>query len=132
MLLLDNMISPANMSQNHSQQPISKGNNHLPQIFEDQNIDIPQRPRQKARSQSQRSNISMYSATSSSNRPPGLEYKAPSNMSLFSDLTDTSYAKRESLNLRDSRYTKTKSDTSMGTSDNLSDLSEVLGSLEMR
>ena len=126
-VILDSMISPANMSQN----PASalESNLQLPNIYEDQNNDKPQRPRQKSRAASQRSNISMYSSANSS-RPGFSEYKAPSNMSLFSDITDNSFAKREAM--RSTKFVKTKSDTSMGTSDNLSDLSEVMGSLDMK
>lgn len=126
-VILDSMISPANMSQNPA--GAQESNLQLPNIYEDQNNNIPQRPRQKSRVASQRSNVSMYSSANSS-RPGFSEYKAPSNMSLFSDITDNSFAKREAM--RSTKFVKTKSDTSMGTSDNLSDLSEVMGSLEMK
>ncbi len=128
--VLGNMISPANMGQN----PAQPGNLQLPDISEDQNNSLNQRPRQRARGASQRSNVSMYSAASS-NRPSLNEHKAPSNISMFSDITENSFAKREAMNMKNNRFTKTKSDTSMGMSDNLSnlsDLSEVMGSLEMK
>jgi len=121
--ILDSMISPANIGGQST-------NFALPNIYEGQNHPVMPPPR--SRLPNQKSNTSMLSAGSS--RPTLHEHKASSNVSMMSDLTDTSLSKKDSLSLSrySNKFSKTKSDNSMGMSDNLSDLSEAMGSLDMK
>merc|ERR1739844_701511 len=102
--ILDSMASPSNISpQNKEQQqqqrqqqqqqyqhPMSYTSNlPLPNIYEDQINVRAGMPPPRARVASQKSNASMLS-TGSSARPQLNEHKASSNVSMLSDLTDTS------------------------------------------
>ena len=119
--ILDSLATPTNIGQSVA----------LPNIYEDQNkyddFNVPQR--KPSRLPSQRSNISMMSSNVSS-RPTLYDNKSHSNVSMLSECTDGS--KKDSYSLKYSKFGRAKSDTSMGISDNLSDLSEALGSIEMR
>ncbi len=123
--ILDSMVSPTNTNSNLGGQP------SLPNIYEDPNSNNPMpelpMPPPRSRVYNQKSNLSMFS-TGSSSRPNLNEHnKEPSNISMLSDLTDSSLNRNKY-----SKLSKAKSDTSMGMSDNMSDLSEAMGSLDMK
>lgn len=122
--ILDSMISPANIG-GHS-------NFALPNIYEGQNHAGTGMPPPRSRLPNQKSNTSMLSAGSS--RPTLHEHKESSNVSMMSDLTDGSLSKKDSISLSkySHKFSKTKSDNSMGMSDNISDISEAMGSLDMK
>jgi hypothetical protein len=121
-----NQSSPVNAGQqNQNQNQQQQQPYALPNIYEDQNNTLVGMPPPRSRLPMQKSNTSMMSSGS---RPQLSDHKNSSNISMLSDLTKDS----QSSSLRFNKFYKAKSDTSMGMSDNLSDLSEAMGSLDMK
>jgi len=140
--VLDSMISPTNFS------PM---NISLPYISEDQNYNTRSgMPPPKSRLPTNRTSgnvggtntgapvpVNSSSSNTISSRPNLSDNKTASNVSMLSDFTDSSLSKKDLGSTSTSRYArlaahgKEKSDHSMGLSDNVSDLSEAMGSLDM-